>query len=55
MHHLQFVTCPADPDVGMWPAQKSNSSPCYEYVLLYTDDTLVVSERAEEILWNEIG
>ena len=54
MHHLQFVTCPADPDMWMQPVQKSDGSPCYEYVLLYKDNTLVVSERAEEILWNEI-
>ena len=54
MHHLEFVTCPADPDMWMWPAQKSDVSPCYKYILLYTDDTLVVSERAEEILQNEI-
>ena len=55
MHHLQFATCPADSDVWMWPVQKSDSSPCYEYILLYMDNTLVVSERAEEILQNEIG
>ena len=55
MHHLRFVTCPADPDLWMWPVQKSDGSPCYEYVLLYMDNTLVVSKRAEEILWNEIG
>ena len=55
MHHLQFVTCPADPDIWMQPVQKSNGSPCYEYILLCMDDTLVVSERAEEILQNEIG
>ena len=54
MHHLQFVTCPANPDMWMWPVQKSDGSPCYEYILLYMDDTLVVSERAEEILRNEI-
>ena len=53
MHHLQFVTCPADLDMWMWPVQKSNGSPCYEFVLLYMDDTLEVSERAEEILRNK--
>ena len=55
MHHLQFVTCPADPDLWMQPAQKSDGSPCYKYILLYTDDPLVVSERTEQILQNEIG
>ena len=55
MHHLQFVTCPADPYMWMWPAQQSDGSPCFQYILLYMDDTLVVSKRAEEVLQNEIG
>ena len=28
---------------------------CYDYVLLYVDDALVVSENAESILRNELG
>jgi hypothetical protein len=55
MHHLDFVSCPADPDVWMRPALKSDGSTCYEYVLLYTDDALVISENAEDILRREIG
>ena len=27
----------------------------YEYVLLYTDDCLVISDRGEDVLRNEIG
>ena len=27
----------------------------YEYVLLYTDDYLVISDRGEDVLKNEIG
>ena len=30
-------------------------SPCYDYVLLYTDDTLIISENAEIILTFELG
>ena len=30
-------------------------SKCYDYVLLYVDDALVVSENAESILRNELG
>jgi hypothetical protein len=55
MHHLQFESCPADPDVWMRPAKKSDGSEYYEYILLYTDDALVISDNAENILRNEIG
>ena len=55
MHFLKFESCPADPDVWMRPAIKSDGSKVYDYVLLYTDDTLVISENAESILRNEIG
>lgn len=55
MHFLNFKSCPADPDVWMRPAMKSDGSTYYEYVLLYTDDCLVLSENAESILRNEVG
>ena len=55
MHFLGFTSCPADPDVWMHPALKSDRTPIYDYVLLYTDDTLVISENAKSILKNEIG
>lgn len=55
MAFLNFESCPADPDVWMRPAIKSDGTEVYEYVLLYTDDTLVISENAEAILRNELG
>ena len=55
MHHLDFVSCPADPDVWMRPAKKSDGSEYYEYILLYTDDALVISENAERVLRDELG
>ena len=55
MHFLNFKSCPADPDVWMRPAIKSDGTKVWDYVLLYTDDTLVISENAEAILRNEIG
>ena len=55
MHFLGFTSCPADPDVWMHLALKSDRTPIYDYVLLYTDDTLVISENAKSILKNEIG
>ena len=55
MRHLGFSSCLADPDVWMRPALKSDGSTHYEYVLLYTDDSLVTSENPEDILRNELG
>ena len=55
MLHLKFQPCLADPDVWMRPKKKSNGTPCYEYVLLYTYDVLVISENGERVLHNGIG
>lgn len=55
MDHMGFKSCKADPDVWMRPAVKSNGNPYWEYILLYVDDTLVISERGESILRNELG
>ena len=55
MHFLGFTSCKADPDLWMRPSTKSDGTPYYEYVLLYVDDTLAISENAEHIIRNEIG
>jgi hypothetical protein len=55
MRHLDFVSCSTGPDVWMRPAKRSNGSNCYEHVLLHTDDALVVSKNAEQVLRNELG
>ena len=55
MEFLNFKSCLADPDVWMRPAIKSDGNTYYEYILLYVDDTLVVSKNAESILRNELG
>ena len=55
MHHLDFRPCPADPEVWMQPAQKGDGSSYYNYILLYVDDALVVSDNAKSILRKEIG
>ena len=58
---INFTSCPADPadpadpDVWMRPAIKSDGTKCYDYVLLYVDDALVVIKNAESILRNELG
>ena len=53
MQHLGFTSCLADPDVWMRPAIKSDGTHCYEYVLLYTDDALTISQNDDDILRNE--
>ena len=55
MRHLDFQSCPADPDVWMRPAKKADGTNVYEYVLLYVDDVLVISERGEHVLRTGIG
>ena len=55
MTHLKFKPCLADPDVWMRPAIKADGTEYYEYVLLYVDDALCISENAEHILRHEIG
>jgi hypothetical protein len=55
MRHINFVSCPADPDVWMRPAKRSDGSDYYEYILLYTDDVLMLSEQAELVLRRDVG
>ena len=55
MEFLGFKTKGGDPDVWMRPATKQDGTEVYEYVLIYTDDCLVMSKNAESILKNEIG
>ena len=55
MFHLGFTSCRADPDVWMRPKVKADGSEIWEYMLLYVDDTLVVSEDGEKVLRDELG
>jgi hypothetical protein len=55
MMDLNFTSCLADPDVWMRPAKRADGSGYHEYILLYTDDTLCVSEHPERVLRMEIG
>ena len=54
MEFLNFKSCLADHNMWMRPAIKSDGNTYYECILLYVDDTLVVSENAESILQNEL-
>ena len=55
MRHLKFVSFISDLDVWMRPAKRSDGSEYYKYILLYTEDTIVLSENAEHILRCEFG
>lgn len=55
MRHLNFQSCLADPDAWMQPAKKADGLEHYKFVLLYTDDCLVISERGEHLLCAGIG
>ena len=55
MHHLGFESCKVDPDVCMRAAKKKDCTEYWEYALLYTDDVLVISERGDQFLRNELG
>ena len=56
MEFLGFKSSRADPDVWMRESVRTDGfTKYYEYVLLYTDDCLVISDRAETLLRNEIG
>ena len=52
---LEFKSCQADPDIWMREATKTYVTDYWEYVLIYVDDCLVVSDHDEKMLREEIG
>jgi hypothetical protein len=50
MSDMHFKSCPADPDVWMRPATKTNGEKYYEYVLIYVDNILAVSAKPDEVM-----
>ena len=50
IYDLGFKPSAADPDVWMRPATKADGMKYYEYVLVYVDDILAMSEKPEEIM-----
>jgi hypothetical protein len=55
MGQLGFTSSCADPDVWIRLSKQTTGEEYYEYVLLYVDDVLVISENAESVLRKEIG
>ena len=50
MDHMGYVSCKADPDLWMRISKSSHGREYYEYILLYVDDCLCVSEYPRESL-----
>jgi len=48
--NLNFMPCRADADVWLRPAERADGTKYYEYVLVYTDDLLVLSTDPKAIL-----
>ena len=54
MIHLDLTLCLDEPDIWIRRAKKSDVSPYYWYVLMYANDTLVISDNTEAKLRNDI-
>ena len=54
MAEMGFESCKADPDVWFRPATHSNGTEYYQYVLLYVDDILVIMEKPEQFVRDEL-
>ena len=55
MKLLKFKSCRADADIWMREAQSDKGNYYWDYILLYVDDNLCISNRAECILKGELG
>ena len=49
MLHLSFVSCLDNSHVWIRPANRSDGSYYYKYILLYTDDTILLSENSKHV------
>jgi hypothetical protein len=50
MYDLKFQSCRADPDVWYRAATKADGTKYYEYVLIYVDDILTISEVPKDVM-----
>jgi hypothetical protein len=55
MDQLGFTSSCADPDVWLRLSKQSTGEGYYEYVLLYVNNVLVISENVDNVLQREIG
>jgi len=55
MDEMGFSSCKVDPEVWMRVSVRADGSRYYQYVLLYTDDILVIMAKPERFLQEEFG
>jgi hypothetical protein len=55
MGHLGFTSSRADLDVWFHMSKQTTGEDYYEYILLYVDDVLAISDQANNVLQKEIG
>ena len=48
MEALNYLPCRSDTDIWMRKSRKSDGNEYYEYMLLYVDDCLTISEAPKE-------
>ena len=51
---MGFASCKANPNVWFHPATTDDGRDYYQYVLLYTDDILAISEDPERFIREEL-
>ena len=51
MEHLGYESCKADPDVWMRSETRTDGLYYYEYILLYVDDCLCISEHPKPAIY----
>ena len=47
---LQFISSLVDLNVWLRTAMKKNGEQYYEYIFIYADDLLIISEKTNEII-----
>ena len=55
MRHLDFSSCPTNTDVWIRPAKHSNGTYYYEFILLYNNYVLFISEYTKQVLRKDLG
>ena len=50
MYTLVFTLCSAESDVCIRKSKRGDGTAYYEYVILYVDNCLVISDNAENVI-----
>ena len=55
MDHMGYKSCLVDPDLWMIPTKLDNRTESFEYILLYVDDCLVITEHPAHQALKKLG